>query len=190
MSYNPLQGWFSRTAFILAAMTGPLAYAAPSPPEAIGALQLGGGQLSTQQLSTIRGGFDISPTMSISFGFQQIDYAGTQIIQSIMVPMTTLIQGATSAPVYVTSGGTTTLQPTGTSGVTVTSTANNGQTIVTSQLNNSGITNVISNQANNALLSQVTTMNIGITGMTQWLSQQQSAATLTHGLTFGQGAFH
>ncbi|OYV34684.1 MAG: hypothetical protein B7Z81_09720 [Acidocella sp. 20-61-6] len=127
--------------------------------------------------------------MSISFGFQQLNYVGSEIVQSILVPMTTLTKGATTAPVYVTSGGTTTLQPTGTSGVNVTSTANNGQTLIMSQLNNSGITNVISNQANNVSLSQVTTMSIGIAGMTQWLSQQQVASALAHGLTFGQGAF-
>jgi hypothetical protein len=74
--------------------------------------------------------------------------------------------------------------------VAVTSVINNGQTSITSQLNNSGITNVIANQANNALLSQMTTMNIGISGLSQWLSQQQTNSAFTNGTFSNRGSFH
>lgn len=207
---------------------------------AINALHLSGVQLTTDQLGKIRGGFDVSPKLSINFGFQQIDTLGDKILQSVLVPTTTLTAASSSPQVIVSGGadttlsvstantqagppsstagngnnasngadnraggqgaapsstaagglfnsGETTVVPANTGNITVTSKANNGQTTVLSQLGNSGIANVISNTANNTLLSQVTTISIDITGMSQWLSRQNGG--LMSAGAFGSSAF-
>jgi hypothetical protein len=99
--------------------------------------------------------------------------------------------GATNTPIPNTSTSTSTPTPAPTTNnvqapsnnINLTSTANGGATIVQSQLGGSGITNVISNTANNAMISQMTTMNIAIAGMSSWISQQRSS------FSSGGGAF-
>jgi hypothetical protein len=225
MFYHFLSRWSPYTAFAAAIMAGPLAYAAPPMSGAdglnvISSLQLGATQLKTSELGAIRGGFDLSPKLSISFAFQQIDYQGTNIIQSIMVPLTTLTQTTHNAVATITSAsgaanfmqplapnetpnnvfaqpnssgnatnsGTTISVPASASNISVTSTANNGQSVIMSQLGNGGITNIITNQANNTLLSQVTNMNIDISGLSQFLSQQRGSL-LSSGGAFGNTSF-
>jgi hypothetical protein len=242
MFYSILSRWSPYTAFAAAIIAGPLAYAAPLTNDAdglnaISSLQLGATQLKTNELGAIRGGFDLSPKLSINFAFQQIDYQGTNIIQSIMVPMTTLTQTAHNAATTIISsngaptfmqpsqsgspsgndtessvqssvssrassnifvqpnssenasnGNSTISAPTNASSIAVTSTANNGQSVVISQLGSGGITNIIMNQANNTLLSQVTNMNIDISGMSQWLSQQRGSLVSSGG-AFGNSSF-
>lgn len=245
MSIKALSQWGSCTALATILLAHPFAsQAAPlGDNDGIGeinALQLGGAELTTDQLSKIRGGFDVSSKLSINFGFQQIDTLGNKILQSVLVPMTTLTAASPSPQVIVSGGADTTVSvsaadthagpQSSTSGVgnngsngadntpggqgtvpssptagdlpnsaettvvpayagnvTVTSKVNNGQTIVLSQLGNNGIANVISNTANNSLLSQVTTMNIDITGMSQWLSQQNRGFVPAG--AFGSSAF-
>jgi hypothetical protein len=225
MFYNILSRWSPYTAFAAAIIAGPLAYAAPPTNDAdglnaISSLQSGATQLKTSELGTIRGGFDLSPKLSISFAFQQIDYQGTNIIQSIMVPLTTLTQTTHNAAATIISGngaatfmqpsvsnetqdntivqpnssGNTTNSnntisvPANASNIAVTSTANNGQSVVISQLGSGGITNIIMNQANNTLLSQVTNVNIDISGLSQLLSQQRGSLVSSGG-AFGNTSF-
>lgn len=222
MFYNLLFRWSPYAAFAAAIMAGPLAYGAPPMNgadglDAISSLQLGVTQLKTGELGAIRGGFDLSPKLSINFAFQQIDYQGTNVIQSIMVPMTTLSQAAHNATIAIissngaatfmqpsqsdtTSGddiqsslpnktpNNTTYVPANASDIAVTSTANSGQSVVISQLGSGGITNTIMNQANNTLLSQVTNVNIDISGMSQWLSQQRGSLASSGGV-FGNSNF-
>ena len=220
MSGNFYSQWSPRIVCIALIAACPLASAAApitgADGNGIGPLLLGPTQLSTRELSTIRGGFDLSPNMSISFAFSQVDSLGGTIIQSIMVPKTTLTQNSSPVTVNITGGGNTNLiqqsstgntempignatvplnitTPTqaGASSITVTSTVNNGQTVVLSQLASSGITNVIQNQANNSqMISQMTTMNIDISGMSQWLSQQQASFTLSNEMLGSQRQFH
>ena len=225
MFYHFLSRWSPYTAFAAAIMAGPLAYGAPPMScadglNAISSLQLGASQVKTSELDAIRGGFDLSPKLSISFAFQQIDYQGTNIIQSIMVPLTTLTQTTHNAVATITSAngaanfmqpsapsetsnnvfaqpnssgnatnsGTTISVPASASNISVTSTANNGQSVIMSQLGSGGITNIITNQANNALLSQVTNMNIDISGLSQFLSQQRGSLVSSGG-AFGNTSF-
>lgn len=225
MFYHFLSRWSPYTAFAAAIMAGPLAYGAPPMScadglNAISSLQLGAAQVKTSELDAIRGGFDLSPKLSISFAFQQIDYQGTNIIQSIMVPLTTLTQTTHNAVATITSAsgaanfmqplapnetpnnvfaqpnssgnatnsGTTISVPASASNISVTSTANNGQSVIMSQLGSGGITNIITNQANNTLLSQVTNMNIDISGLSQFLSQQRGSLVSSGG-AFGNTSF-
>jgi hypothetical protein len=207
-----------------ATLVAPFAVAATpsnfdSPTSTVHAFRLDGNELPAKTLANIRGGFDLAPNISINFGFSQIDSLGQNIIQSIIVPITTLTDSRNSASATISgSGGTTVAQlqslgaaiPSGgsgttnvtpqttqqtttsnassttnvqanTSSVSVTSTANQGQTTFLTQLAGSGITNLVQNQANNQLIQQVTTISIGITGMSQWLSQQRANSSVANG---------
>lgn len=191
MVCNRVSRWCSCTVLAVAVLCGQHAHAAPPGAEAMSALRLSGLQIPARALGGIRGGFDVKPGLSISFAFQQVDYQGTKVVQSILVPLTTLTSGAAGAVADVTGGDTTTLTqqgaggpavvnvggktvqvPAGTSSITLSSTLNNGASVVLSSLGGGGISNVISNTMNNMTLSQVTTMNVEITGMSQWLAQQ------------------
>ncbi|GLR67759.1 hypothetical protein GCM10010909_24400 [Acidocella aquatica] len=212
MSFNRFTKWSSHTVFVTAVLFSPLAYAAPPVSSApdnneINSLQLAALQLPYQALGQIRGGFDVKPGLSISFAFQQVDYQGKTVIQSILVPLTTLTSGSGGAIASVTGGGTTTLTqqgagdptvinvggntiqvPAGTSSITLSSSINQGASVVISSLGGGGISNIISNTANNMMLSQVTTMNVEITGMSQWLAQQGSGLGAVGG-AFGNLGF-
>jgi hypothetical protein len=236
MLCKPFCHWCCNAAFMAAIVTCPLACAAaPSADTAgdntISALLNTASPLSTRELGAVRGGFDLTPQLTINFAFQQIESDGSRIIQSIEVPMTTLTLNTPNITPIVTTGTdavipnvigssgtnspapatntdtiipnaptTTTTSnyvpqtnnydpsnpsyvPPSPSKITLSSTANAGATIVQSQLGGGGITNVISNTANNAMISQMTTMNIAISGMASWLSGQRSS------FVSGGGAF-
>ncbi|MDR3505969.1 MAG: hypothetical protein P4L52_06965 [Acidocella sp.] len=171
------------------ALLAPAANASPSAPEII--TIPGAAQLTPAQLAAIRGGFDINPSLSIDFAFQQIDTVGGIVIQSIMVPTVTLTSASSAIPITVTNGNgsSNTITPTSGSNITLTSTANSGLTTIVSTLGGSGISNVVSNQANNALVGVATTMNIAITGMTPWLTQQQINTNIQNSLYYSNGSF-
>lgn len=200
--------WRHHTVLVAIFMTFPAAYAAvPANDTAgsIGMLPLMASALSPRELDEVRGGFDVTPHLTINFAFQQIISNGSTVIQSIEVPTVTLTRNAPSITPIITP--TNSLNPAGnnmpnntlpaastyaasnSSKITLTSTANNGQSTVLSQLGNGGITNVISNTANNAMLSQVTTMNIAVTGLSSWLSGQHSGLA-AGGVAFGSSGVY
>lgn len=203
MFYKPLSHWHCHLAFAATIMASPLAYAAApmnttTGGETLNALPFTAAPLDSQELEAARGGFDVSPQLTINFAFEQVDYSGTTVIQSIQVPMITLTQNAPSVtPTIITSEGagtpgitTNVASPSPSSSkITVTSSANNGLTTVLSQIGNGGITNVISNTANNTLISQATTMNIAVGGMASWISGQRSALNTGGGPFGGAGLF-
>lgn len=214
MSLNLFSKWSSCTALVTLGVYALPAYAEPpasrfSDTNVISSLQLSSSQISRQDLGNIRGGFDLKPGLSISFAFQQVQYQGAKIIQSILVPLTQLTSGSGGAVANVTGGDTTTLTqqgaggpavinvgnntiqvPAGASSVVLSSTLNNGASVVLSSLGSNGISNMITNMANNTMLSQITTMNVEITGMSQWLAQQSSGFASLGGSFGGLGFSH
>jgi hypothetical protein len=50
------------------------------------------------------------------------------------------------------------------------------------QLGSGGLTNVVGNTANNALVQQVTTINLAISGLQQLLNQHVNSALLNNAL--------
>jgi hypothetical protein len=208
------RSWCPCIAIVGAALVGPLATAdTPSgfdtTTRSVQSLHLDGDELAFSTLGNIRGGFELTPNLTINFGFSQIDTLNQSIVQSIIVPTTTLTETQNNATVVISgSGGTSIAQlqmsgadpsitgadsgdtnsPSDTAGTTnvqlspssisITSSANQGQTAFLTQLTNSGITNVVQNEANNQLIQQVTTISIGISGMSQWLSQQRTNASV------------
>ena len=114
MFNNIFRSFPSCVAIVGAVLVGPLAMAAtPAGVEgtksAIRSLDLQGNELAASTLGNIRGGFELTPNISINFGFSQIDSLGKTIIQSIIVPVTTLTGAHANATVQVSgSGGSTT----------------------------------------------------------------------------------
>lgn len=191
---------------------------------AINSLNLNREQLSSKALESIRGGFDLGPNLSINFAFSQIDSIGSNIVQSIIVPITTLTQDNPNASATVSGSGgmpiaqlqmsganiaqgisnftpgnagtsntnttNTTVVPTGGTNYAIQTVANQGMTSISTQLANNGITNIIQNQANAQMIQQMTSIQIGITGMTQWLSQQRTNSALTNSLSGASNFSH
>jgi hypothetical protein len=179
-------------AALLALLAVP-AFAAPPPgqqaalakagADAASALHLTGMALDNRDLTGIRGGFDPSPGVTLNFAFQQTTYQNHQVIQSTMIPDTTL-----------------TVSPSGRAGVlpqalqavpsgtvrAIALPANRNPAMVLSETGPGGITNVIRNTGNDQLIQQVTAINIGISGLNQLLSRQTQALTLAHAMVAGR----
>jgi hypothetical protein len=126
--------------------------------------------------------------MMVNFSFQEATYVNHNLTQSIIVPTITVSPGATSASaVTMTAGGSgaagvgspaTQVQVSAPSQV-VQSVVNSGMTSVVSSLGGGGVTNHISNTANNQLVQQVITANIGITGLGQAIQQGVASTVMS-----------
>ena len=158
------------------------------------------------------------PGVTINFAFSQTEYLGQSIVQSILVPVTTLTSGlikpvsisivtdaaaniptpGAAAPTVTQQSATPTLktissttqnisQPVisekNTPTVIVQTVANQGNTDFLTQLGSGGLTNIITNQANGQLIQEVSTVNIGITGLSMAILQGQSTAFVQNSLT-------
>jgi hypothetical protein len=148
--------------------------------------------LDNSRLGEIRGGLNTSSGTVVNFSFQEATYVNHNLTQSIVVPTLTVSPGSTTASMAGTTavpGGFSNLAPSSTAGIGHTATqaqvsaptlavqslVNSGMTSVVSSLGGGGVNNTISNTANNQLVQQVITANIGITGLSQ--SIQQSVAS-------------
>jgi hypothetical protein len=214
--------------------------------------------LDDSQLGGIRGGFDVAPNLSVTFGFQQITAVNHQVVANVIVPDFTFspasrsgtdpfgasstfggltgnagspnqgmggnnpgslasgnsvtggstntppanasglaansLQNAFNTPNTSSGGGKSSsvapvVVPTvltgvnaGQSATTAVGTQNQGVTTVMTSLGGGGLTNVVGNTANNALVQQVTTINLAISGLQQLLSQHVNSALLTNAL--------
>jgi hypothetical protein len=156
----------------------PALAAGPETSSVVAMLGLSGQQISPRELGNIRGGFDLSPSLSISFAFKQVEAINGIIIQSIVVPVTTvtdLSADTNTVSSSVTSSGspsvssatsavTPTTSTTSSPSVTVTNAAGSTQTVTPSGSNtinlttvaNNGLT-VINTQLGSNGLSDVTT---------------------------------
>ena len=123
----------------------------------------------------------------MNFSFQEATYVNHNLAQSIVVPTMTVSPGsATGAAATATAGGSA-LVPIGNLATQVQASSptlaiqsilNNGMTSMVSNLGGGGVTNTIGNTANNQLIQQVITANIGITGLAQTI-QQNVASTVS-----------
>jgi len=141
--------------------------------------------MTNDQLGNVRGGF-YTNGVALSFGFQQLTTVNGQVVQSILVPTTTITNGVT-LPVYVTGQTswktTATDTPTTTTPeVTVTTTANNGQTAIQTVLSGGSVVSSISNTANNQLITQATTENINLGGLAASVAAAQAINNVLNAL--------
>jgi hypothetical protein len=153
--------------------------------------------MDDSQLGEVRGGFSTGPGMVVNFSFQEATYVNHNLAQSIVVPTMTVSPGsATGAAATATASGSA-LVPIGNLATQVQASSptlaiqsilNNGMTSVVSNLGGGGVTNTIGNTANNQLIQQMITANIGITGLSQAI-QQNVASTVASRLVAANSQF-
>ncbi len=196
------------TAGALTLLATPAKAAPPGAGMEISALGLSGQQIPPNELNNIRGGFNMGAGLSISFAFKQIEAVNGIIVKSIMVPEINVTAAAgTSATShgngtpYVTpvntpavlvtdaTGTTQTVTQSSSGNINLTTKANNGQTTINTQFGANGLSNLMANQANNTAVSVAATMNIAISGMSGFLTQQQTFANARSGLYYAGSAF-
>jgi hypothetical protein len=131
----------------------------------------------------------------VNFSFQEATYVNHNLAQSIVVPTMTVLPGSATATAATASGSA--LAPIGNLAtqvqvssptLAIQSILNNGMTSVVSNLGGGGVTNTISNAANNQLIQQMITANIGITGLSQTI-QQNVASTVAGRLAAANSQF-
>ena len=168
-------------------------HAAVQPPnEAIGE-RLAAAAMDDSQLSEVRGGFSTGPGMVVNFSFQEATYVNRNLAQSIVVPTMTVSPGSATAATASGSalapiGNLATQVRASSPTLAIQSILNNGMTSVVSNLGGGGVTNTVSNAANNQLIQQVITANIGITGLSQTI-QQSVASTVASRLAAANSQF-
>jgi len=151
-------------------------------------------------LSEVRGGLDAGSGMVLSFSFQEATYVNHNLAQTIVVPTVTIVPGTST--MAATSGlgnnSTVPIAPISNSALQtqvnsaapgLPSLLNGGMTQIASALGGGGLTNVISNSANNQLVQQVIAANIGITGLSQALQSQGVASNVMNRLTSATSQF-
>jgi hypothetical protein len=115
-------------------------------------------------------------------------YGVTPVVTPAVTPAATPAMAGGTAPA---SDGTPafTAAPASNNNINVTSNANDGLTVVNTQLGQDGLSNVVSNQANNAIVGIESTMNIGITGMSAWLTHQQTSMGMLNDFNYANQGF-
>ena len=162
--------------------------------------RLASARLDDDRLSEVRGGLDAGSGMVLSFSFQQATYVNHSLAQTIVVPTVTIAPGTSTiaAASGLSNNATIPIAPITNSTVQtqvnspapgLPSLLNGGITQIASALGGGGLTNVISNSANNQLVQQVIAANIGITGLSQALQSQGVASSVMNRLTSATSQF-
>jgi hypothetical protein len=173
--------------------------AVPAANAAIGE-RLASARLDDDRLSEVRGGLDAGSGMLLSFSFQEATYVNHNLAQTIVVPTVTIAPGTSTmaAASGLSNNATIPIAPITNSTVQtqvnspapgLPSLLNGGITQIASALGGGGLTNVISNSANNQLVQQVIAANIGITGLSQALQSQGVASSVMNRLTSATSQF-
>jgi hypothetical protein len=131
----------------------------------------------------------------MNFSFQEATYVNHNLVQSIVVPTITVSPGSLTSPAALVNGlasapigNQLTQVQANTPASAIQSTLNNSMTSVVSNLGRGGVTNTVSNAANNQLVQQVIAANIGITGLSQ-ATQQNVASTVASRLAAANSQF-
>ena len=157
--------------------------------------RLAGAALDDSELGGIRGGLSTGSGLVVNFSFQEATYVNHNLAQSIVVPTMTVSPGSATGAAATASGSA--FAPienlarqvqVGLPSLAIQSILNNGMTSVVSSLGGGGVTNMVSNAANNQLIQQVITANIEITGLAQTIHQNM-ASTLASRLTAANSQF-
>jgi hypothetical protein len=142
--------------------------------------------LDDRGLGEVRGGFPTGAGVVVNFSFEQATYVNHSLAQSIVIPTLTMSPGSNTAlmagsftPGAVASIGKTTQNQVSSPAQAVQSIINGGMTSIVGNFSKGGISNVVSNTANNQLVQQMITANIGVTGLSQ--AMQQSVASTVMG---------
>lgn len=157
--------------------------------------------LDDDRLSQIRGGMEAGSGVVLNFAFQQATFVNHTLAETVVVPTLT-VAGGPSAGVDTSSLGALGLANQSIAGatpsVTTATVVANGavqtqvsvsapvlQALVNSGLasivggNNGGVTSVLANAQNNSLVQQVTTVDIGVAGLSKLIQQSVPASVLS-----------
>ena len=150
--------------------------------------------LDDQELGGIRGGLSIGSGLLLNFAFQELTFVNHNLTQNIVIPTITVSPGSTTASVAgvtVPGAGVSNFSPNSVAGVgnlatpvsspalAVQSILNSGMTQVVSSIGGGGVTNLISNTANNQVVQQLITANINISGLSQTVQQSVASTVLS-----------
>jgi hypothetical protein len=152
--------------------------------------------LDDQSLGEIRGGLSTGSGVVMNFSFQEATYVNNNLTQSIVIPTVTVSPGSNTtamansfSPGAIAPVGNIVQAQVSSPAQAVQSIVNNGMTTIVGSLSKGGITNVIGNTANNQLIQQVITANIGITGLSQAMQQSVASTAMGH-LAAANAQFH
>jgi len=152
--------------------------------------------LDDQSLGEIRGGLSTGSGVVMNFSFQEATYVNNNLTQSIVIPTVTVSPGSNTtamansfSPGAIAPVGNIVQAQVSSPAQAVQSIVNNGMTTIVGSLSKGGITNVIGNTANNQLIQQVITANIGITGLLQAMQQSVASTAMGH-LAAANAQFH
>ena len=163
--------------------------------------RLASAALDDDRLSQIRGGMEAGSGVVLNFAFQQATFVNHTLAETVVVPTLT-VAGGPSAGVDTSSLGALGLANQSIAGttpsVTTATVVANGavqtqvsvsapvlQALVNSGLasivggNNGGVTSVLANAQNNSLVQQVTTVDIGVAGLSKLIQQSVPASVLS-----------
>jgi hypothetical protein len=150
--------------------------------------------LDDRELSGVRGGLSVGSGLVLNFAFQEATFVNHNLTQNIVIPTITVSPGSTTASVAgVTApgGGVSNFSPNSVAGVgnlatpvsspalAVQSILNSGMTQVVTSIGGGGVTNLISNTANNQVVQQLITANINISGLSQTVQQSVASTVLS-----------
>lgn len=171
-------------------------------------------------LAGIRGGFDLTPQVTVDFAYHQIVTANGTMIASVAIPqvqvalgqtgpvvtgapqvlaMTPLPPMAGTAPAAASGPGLTAAPPAPTARAATVAPAVPAPTLlaagvlarngVGTVLTPQGLTTVIGNTHDNALIQNHTSIDIGLTGVPAMLTHTANAAMVVHDLTVPQRSY-
>jgi hypothetical protein len=157
--------------------------------------QLAGAALEDAKLSDIRGGYDLSSGVTVNFAFQQATYVNHNLTENVVIPTLTISPGqgmaSTAGLQQLTAGaginsGTVVASGTvqtqvGASNSTIQALVNGGMASVigTSGAGKGGVTTTLANTANNQLIQQMTTIDIGVNGLSKLVQQSVPSTVLS-----------
>ncbi len=164
-----------------------------APPAPIMTALAGAARVSSGELGAMRAGFALPNGVMVDFGFMSSTFVngGANPVQAFNIQgWANGGSGGTSfgGTSSTTNLGVTATVPLASGGVaTSVSTAVNGNmTTIQSWINNSGLSTVISNQANNQLIQHFQTVNVNISGLKAMVSQQVTQSILSRALDAAQ----
>ena len=174
------------SAVVAATPPNPSGNAAVQPAKNDVAQQFASAALDEQQLGGVRGGFATGSGMVVNFSFQEATYVDHTLTQNIIVPTMTVSPGSASVSSTMTAGGSSVVAlgsmaphaQVAAPSQAVQSIVNGGMTSIVSSLGG-GVTSHISNTANNQVVQQVITANIGVTGLGQAMQQGVASTVMS-----------
>ncbi len=164
--------------------------------------RLASAALDDDRLSQIRGGMEAGSGVVLNFAFQQATFVNHTLAETVVVPTLTVAGGAPAGVGASSLGGlglaTSSIAGGTTPNVTTATVVANGavqtqvsvsapvlQALVNSGMasivgagTNGGVTSVIANAQNNSLVQQVTTVDIGVNGLSKLIQQSVPSSVL------------